>query len=173
MTEKKTSLYDIAKEVELLDDLLMQNDGEIDSDSEELLNQVETLLEHKADGVVEFIEQQKNLIAIAGTRIKEFQEFKKSRENSINRIIEYTIMCMNKMDKKVINGNFHKISFRKPSVKVSITDEDKIPLEFLTVKSTTSINLNEIKKAIKTGEVVDGAELIDGNQTVSFGKRTN
>jgi CxxC motif-containing protein len=53
-----------------------------------------------------------------------------------------------------------KINFRK-SQTVEILDEDLIDKEFKTVKVTTSISKAEIKKAIKNGQIVVGADLID------------
>ena len=56
----------------------------------------------------------------------------------------------------------NKISWRR-SDEVSITDAAKIPSEYTTVKTEVSINKANIKIAIKTGAVVEGAELVYKN----------
>ena len=52
------------------------------------------------------------------------------------------------------------VSYRT-SKAVAITDETKIPEQFLTVKTITTPNKTEIKKFISDGGTVEGAEIIE------------
>jgi len=54
------------------------------------------------------------------------------------------------------------ISWRK-STKVNITDEESIPDDYASLVLTRKIDKAELKKALKAGEEIDGAELVEGN----------
>ena len=51
------------------------------------------------------------------------------------------------------------ITLGKPSKMVLITDEDKIPPDYLNIKTSVSPMKAEILKALKNGESVPGAEM--------------
>ena len=170
---KKISLWELSEEFEILEELLIESGGEITEDHQELIEHVEMLLKTKADGVVGFINKQKDLMKIASEKIKDLQEFKKAREKSIDSFSNYIIQCMNKLEMEKIQGDFNKISIRKPTKIVSIDDESEIPPAFIQViPATVSIDKNAIKKALKTGEYVNGASLADGKKSLNISKRT-
>ena len=52
-----------------------------------------------------------------------------------------------------------KLSYRK-SESVNITDIDSVPKEYIKIKTEVSADKTNIKKAIKTGQYIDGAELV-------------
>lgn len=54
------------------------------------------------------------------------------------------------------------ISRRAGSVSVNITNEDDIPSQLMTVKTTTAPDKAAIKRAIEAGETIPGAELVRG-----------
>lgn len=52
-----------------------------------------------------------------------------------------------------------KLSYRK-SESVNITDIDSVPKEYIKTKTEVSADKTNIKKAIKAGQHIDGAELV-------------
>ena len=46
-------------------------------------------------------------------------------------------------------------------------DETKIPKEFIKVKTTESISKTDLGKALKNGEIIEGAELVE-NKTLQI-----
>lgn len=54
----------------------------------------------------------------------------------------------------------NKITYRK-SIAVNITDADKLPEEFIVIEKKP--NKTAIKEALKEGEIIDGAELIENS----------
>jgi len=56
----------------------------------------------------------------------------------------------------------NRISWRR-SDEVQITDEEKIPVEYKTERLEVVVNKADVKKAIKAGITIDGAELIAKN----------
>lgn len=81
---------------------------------------------------------------------------RKTKENKINFLknILSNILNYEKFETSKI-----VLSFRK-SEQVQIADVDNLPKKFLTEKVSISPNKTEIKKAIKSGQKVQGAELI-------------
>ena len=64
------------------------------------------------------------------------------------------------MQGAVHNSARNKITWRKSDY-VNITDEEKIPQLYKTTTVEVKVNKNEIKAAMKSGAVVDGAELVE------------
>ena len=65
-----------------------------------------------------------------------------------------------------IESPLFKISLRKPSKVVQIENEDSLPSEF--IKTTTAPKKADIAKALKAGEEVSGARLIDGKAGITI-----
>ncbi|HHT7827244.1 TPA: siphovirus Gp157 family protein [Streptococcus suis] len=70
---------------------------------------------------------------------------------------------MNELERTALNTGLFKLSLRKTE-SVTIFDPSKLADEFLKVK--VEPNKTEIKKAIKNGQVVFGAELTEGRSVV-------
>jgi hypothetical protein len=88
--------------------------------------------------------------------LKERQARKTSKSDSLKQWLS-TILNGSKFES---SRNF--ISWRQ-SDEVQVIDETKIPIEYKTEKTEVCICKNDIKKAIKAGAVVAGAELVYKN----------
>ena len=67
---------------------------------------------------------------------------------------------MNGIGLNKVEGKLFKISFRKSKI-VRIIDETKIPKEFIKVKTTETVSKTDLGKALKNGEFIEGAELVE------------
>jgi len=94
------------------------------------------------------------------------QDFKRARENAIERLKDYAYKAMQHMGKDKITGEMGSISIRKPSQVVQIDDESKIPNEF--VFFAKSIEKAKLKEALKHGEIIEGARLVDGSRSITI-----
>ena len=169
----KINLWDIAEEFEALEEMIIDAGGEVTGSHDELMEHVESILKTKTDGVVGYIDQQKDLIKLADEKIKALTDFKKARKKAIEGLSGYVIACMEKMETPKIQGSFHKIAIRKPVQIVSIDDETKVPMSFTKViPATVSIDKVELKKALKNGEIIEGITLVDGKKSLTISKRT-
>lgn len=162
----KISLYQITEEFKALDELLEQEGGEISDASEELESSIAQLLTSKVDACVEYRIQEKDLIELAKQRIKQLQDFVKTKENKVKRYDEYIITCLERLDTKKVEGQLHSISIRKPSVSVNILDQDKIPAEYVTVETVIKIDKNKIRKALEDAPV-EGATLVSEKKSLT------
>ena len=113
-----------------------------------------------------FIKMQRNAEADAGLFKAEKDAFAKKQKEAEARAerfkerIKEAMMLTNQQ--KVDTGLF-KLSLRKTE-RVTISDPSNLPDEFLKVK--VEPNKAEIKKAIKNGQVVLGAELTEGRSVI-------
>lgn len=152
--ENKVSLYQIADSLKALEAM-----AEDSTELEPYLDSVELQLENKIDSIVKY---RQNLTATAEaiqSEIDRLLEMKKQRERLANRLKEYmsNTMLAHNIDK--IDTGLFKISFRE-SESTEIIDIESIPAEYLITKTTTSADKTAIKKAIKEGKEVKGAEVI-------------
>ena len=65
-----------------------------------------------------------------------------------------------------MEGNIHYLKFRKPSQIVEITDENKIPEQYVKVIVERKIDKMAIKEELKKGTLIDGACLWNGKESL-------
>lgn len=164
----ENSLFAIEQQ---LKDLFEQfNNDEENADAKALkLASLSDALVTKTDQVAAFRDSLDAFVEYLDDKIKELKERKEQYENKITRFDEYVANCLAIQDKKELVGQLYKIQKRKPSQVVEIVDETKIPIEFISVpEPKPSIMKAEIAKAIKAGEIVEGARLVDGKTSIQY-----
>lgn len=162
------SLYEITNEFKKLDELLEQSGGEVDESFELLEAEISALLTSKVDACVGYRERELDYVELAKKRIKQLQEFIKTKENKMSRFDGYIMQCMERFGKTELLGALRSIKTRKPSRSVVIENQDIIPAEFVTIVQDIKISKKEISDAIKSGREVPGASLVSGKPTLMF-----
>ena len=112
----------------------------------------------KLDSYAFKVKENKVIIESVAEEIKRLQAYKKSIERMSERLIEVLTFEHGGKTYKDKLGRY-SVNFRK-NKSVEITDEKKIPADFLTPQPP-KISKTEIKKAIEAGAVVPGAEIIE------------
>ena len=84
------------------------------------------------------------------------------------KVKQELIVAMQENGQSKAEFDFVVAKIKKPAQVVSIIKKDKIDKKFIKVKETESIDKNAIKKALKAGEKVEGAELTDGVASVTI-----
>jgi hypothetical protein len=178
VTDKtKVTLYGLTSDMQALENLLDQATatGEIEGQEEavgQLQNELTAMLQGKVDNVVYFNEYLEDTIEAASKRIKQLQDLKKTLENKQEGFQKYLLCCLDKLDTAEIRGDLKKIMVKKPTKKVEIEDENLLPVEFVKVTRTVAPMKTEIAKAIKAGQEVPGAKLIDGERSIKLSNLT-
>lgn len=154
------TLYEITESyLKALDDI------QIDEETGEILNaeeidQLTDDLNQKTDSVGRYI---KNLDAFT-TALKEEEAKLAQRRKTAEKKLDYlkTLLtsCMDASGRDKYESAAVKISFRI-STQVNIFDEKALPEAFVTEVITTKADKTAIKKAIQSGVVVNGAELVE------------
>ena len=154
------SIFNIGNELQLIINEIIESGGEITPETENALMIKESELSEKSIKYGYVIKAMEYDVSTIDEEIKRLGAIKKVRNNTIERLKNVLSETMQNFDVPEIATPTLKINFRK-SQSVEILDEDLIDKQFKTVKVTTSINKTEIKKAIKSGQVVVGADLKD------------
>ena len=162
-------LYELTQNYRNLESLL-DNLGEQEGLTVEMihgaLGQVEDDINTKIENTCKVIKEiEADSIGI-DEEIKRLSALKKQKENAVKKLKEYVEFEMNGIGLNKVEGKLFKISFRISKV-VKVLDETKIPKEFIKVKTTESISKTDLGKALKSGEVIEGAELVE-NKTLQI-----
>ena len=145
--------------MQLIVNELIANGGELTDELQDQLQITESQMKQKASGYAQVIRAMKYDNDVVDAEIKRLQAIKKVRKNTTERLQNALSDAMQQFEMDVIETPTTKISFRS-SQSVEITDENAIDKQFKTQIITTKIDKMEIKRAIKGGATVDGAELI-------------
>jgi hypothetical protein len=160
------SLYKISEDFRNLMSQIDECEGEIDEQKEVLLVQLACAIENKVDCCVEWLRKLEAEADEASQRVKELKQIEEQKEKAIESYKLYLSRCMKMISKDKLKGSLHSMTLRKPSKKVEIIDENKIPMQFVEVKEVISISKTAIKKALDAGEIVEGAQLVDGVESL-------
>lgn len=158
------TLYAITSEQLRINELLEESGGELTPEIEEALTLNEENFLVKSEGYIESIARFKALAEAADVRIKEMQRIKKTAENSKRRLEERLLWALQTMGRDKVEVGLRKLTLRMTTA-VNITDETAIPAEYIKVE--TSVDKMRIKEALKSGEVITGAELVT-NQSIQI-----
>jgi hypothetical protein len=162
----KQSIFQISVELGIIIDQIIEAGGELTPELEEALSIKEGQLETKATKYGYAIKTMEYESQIIDEEIKRLQDLKKVRQNTMQRLKDVLSTTMQSFDIPEIQTPTLKVNFRKSS-SVEILDEDKIPAEFVTIKQTKTVRKVDIKKAIKEGREIEGAQLVE-NQNLQI-----
>ena len=155
------SLYELTNATLELEEMLMS--GDIDEDT--YRDTIESLnIENKIENICKVI---KNLTAEAEMYKVEkdrLSERQKTAENGIKRLKDSLLHYMLTTEQNKVKQGVFSVRINR-SDSVSITDPLSIPTDYLKLSEPT-INKAEIKKALKNGDEIPGAELVKNESIV-------
>lgn len=151
------TLFNITAEQKRINDALMELDGELTPELEEALVINAENFAVKAEGYAISIHQFEAVEDAADAEIKRLTAIKKSATRAKTHLKDNLAYGMEVMGYDKVDMGLHKISFRT-STAVNITDEAYIPNQYIKVE--TSIDKMALKKDLKAGLVIEGAELV-------------
>ena len=152
------SLYEIENNYLELIEQVIENDGELTPEMEQALEISKQDLEVKSIAYVQVIKTTEAYISGIDAEIKRLQALKKQNESLVDRLKSNLLNAVNVFG--AFTSGFHKFGTRKStSVNVTIEAND-LPKEFKTVKVTEAPDKVAIKKALESGEVIEGCELV-------------
>ena len=151
------SLFNITAEQKRINDALMELDGELTPELEEALVINAENFAVKAEGYAISIHQFEAVEDAADAEIKRLTAIKKSATRAKTHLKDNLAYGMEVMGYDKVDMGLHKISFRT-STAVNITDEVRIPNNYIKVE--TKIDKEALRRDLKAGLVVEGAELV-------------
>ena len=150
------SIFQIAAEYKQLENLLLENGGEITPEIEAALAINEANLATKAENYALLIRKHEGMQDVIDAEIKRLTQMKKSSQNLTTRLKDALAFGMHTCECDKMEVGTFKIGFRK-STSVVIDEENAIPAEY--VKVSTTIDKKGISDALKSGAIISGAHL--------------
>jgi uncharacterized protein YeeX (DUF496 family) len=162
-----TSLYEISQ----THNQALLNMADMDDLPEEVINDTLEMLEgdfkDKAISVAAFFLNQEADIKAMKDAEKRIADRRKSIENRVNWMKNYLLSNMQRTGITSIDCPQFSIKLRNNPESVKVLDEDLIPDEYIVKKIEHSVDKVAIKNAIKSGEKIDGVELVR-SQSIMF-----
>lgn len=131
--------------------------------AEELADTLESItdtIDVKADNYAKIIRMQEGNINTLDAEIKRLTAFKASINSNIDKLTSNLKFAMEATGKTDIKTDLFKIKLAKNPAKLQLIDETKIPEDYFRVDFIRVLDKNAVKDAIKNGEIIEGAELI-------------
>lgn len=162
---KELSLYQIKNgfmELNNADDIS-------EEDKIKISEQLNIALKEKSSDIIWYHFQNKDLIEQVDNEIKRLQAFKKFLLNRDERYNNYVMQNMKQLGIEKIETKGGSVQVAKSPLSVEITDENKIPTDFLKIEMVQKVDKNKIKEEFKkTGEVLDGVKYNTNNTYLKF-----
>lgn len=156
------SLFNLAKEYTDLYSALVssvdEETGEVDVDIAAALANVQGSFEEKAIATATVSRMLGNTVDEVSKEIDRLKRLKVHLEREDGRVKEYLKKAMELTGTEKVQGISASISFRQ-SEQTVIDNEEELPEEYITAKTTYTPNKTAIKTAIKAGKDVPGAHI--------------
>ena len=153
------SLYQINSEYLDIISQVEQAEGELTPELESALTINKAELEVKSIAYIEVIKQRESFNARIDEEVKRLQAIKKANDNLVLRLKNNLLNAVNMFGN--FDAGFLKLSTRKSkSVEVNI-DTNDLPKEFKSIKVTESPDKTAIKKAIESGQEIEGCRIVE------------
>lgn len=155
------SLKSIRADIIALEQLILENEGEVNETLETWLEINETNLAVKTDAYKFFIDQLEQGAEFFKAKEKEANQARKQYENLIERMKANLKFTMQSLNTDELRGNEYRYKLSKSKPKVEILDEEKLPAMFLKEQVIYSPDKDMIKTELESGNPVEGARLVE------------
>ena len=166
------TLYELTARQQRIEDMLVENGGELTPELEAELNDNTEALTEKVDGYHHIIRRMEAQAAAFKKAKEEMAEKQRICNNAVKRIKEHLAHVMQAGGITKLEGELAKVTLRRNEV-VNVYDEDELMKPYHMVIETLKANLppfitvdvkvnnTALKEDITAGKPVAGAELTD------------
>ncbi|MEK3729669.1 siphovirus Gp157 family protein [Lysinibacillus sp. FSL W8-0953] len=155
------TLYELTDQYKMLQNYIEENNAE---GFELALSQIIGDIGEKLEGYAMVLKNIESDIAGIKSEEKRLADRRKAMESNLARIKENMADALLTVEGNRVKTEKFTFSFRK-STSVQIENDATIPPQFIKVEKT--ISRSELAKALKAGEQIEGAQLIE-NQSLSI-----
>lgn len=131
---------------------------EEDADAKKALDIIDGAIEEKADSIAKLIRELEVETKAIKSEEDRLSSRRKALENKTKWLKSYLEESMIAIDKKKFKTDLFSFSIQKNRASLKIKDESKVPEEFVIIEKR--INKEELTKAVKDGNYLDCAELV-------------
>ena len=164
MSEKESAI-DIAQKIHDLS--LVQ--GLDEQTLKDTMDSLQAPLNDKLEGIVYLMRQNSKDIASIQVDIDEYrhaQKTKKALQTQNDRLHDYMTEVIMATGKNTVRTGKHLFKVKHKSYVTNILDEAKIPDNYKEQETSWKIDKTAIGKAIRSGEQIPGAEVVETHKTV-------
>lgn len=152
-----SSIYELNKDYAELSAMLEAAETEEEIQAiQDTLEMINVSIEEKLENTGKFIKNTESDITGIKAEIERLTAMKKTKENFVERLKNNVEYAMKQKGLDALTVGTFKCGYRK-SESVEITNLDVIPAEFTKVE--IKADKTAIKRALKAGETVEGAEI--------------
>lgn len=150
------SLYEITSDFKSL--MNKAEEGELTQEEyNKIGEELAVQLQAKSANIIAYYQNENTLIDAIDLQIKRLQEYKKLKQNSLDRFKQYVKENMERLDITKIETELGVVSIAKSPISVEIVNEDEIPNEFKQEVKSIKIDKKAISDNFKsTGEIPNG-----------------
>lgn len=160
------SLYELSTDlVELMDVEDVEISEEIKS---QIIEGIEAAIEDKSGSIIAVIKNYEATVNAIKEEEKRLASNRKSIENKVAKLKDYTLECLSKTGKKKVETTLGTISLRKKPISLLVENEDLIPAIYKTTKEVVSVDKNTIKDFMKKGHEVEGCRLSEEGYSLTI-----
>lgn len=159
-------LYELTKEVQNLEDLYLmaidEETGEVKDTEilEQLENELNNQLSEKGAGIIKVLRNSESMIEALKNEEDRLKKIRKTMENKKENFKKYILTNMLRAGIKKIETELGSMTLRNSDA-IEVFDEALIDEKFINIKIEKKADKTAIKKAIKDGEEIQGARLIN------------
>lgn len=153
------SLYSITTEYRMLMQEIEECEGVLTPELEEGLQINKEELVVKSENYVHVIKSQEAYLSAIDNEIKRLQALKKQKEKAVDVLKSYLLQAVENFG--TFTSGFFTFSTRKSSSVEVFCDVNDLPSTYKTAKVTMTADKAEIKKALQSGEQIDGCAIIE------------
>lgn len=153
-------LYELSQNFRNLQQVL-ENAGEDENLKELVINSMKELecdLSTKVENIVRLIKNLQAEVEALKAEEKRLAKERKIRENKIENLQGYLFDTINELEKKEVKGGIFTVSIKKNPPKTVVEELNAIPKQFIV--NTPSVDKKMLKEALKNGEIIEGAKLV-------------
>lgn len=166
--EQTRSLVAIIKDFNALDELLIEQSGELCPTLENWMQINEHNLAEKVDNYKLYIEHLES-------RNEYFKGIKEQANNAQNvfknmvlKMKENLRFAMEGMKTDELRGDMYRYKLSKPKRKIVISNRDEVPLEFTKEVLSIEIDMDLVEKAITEGRSIPGIKIEETQSLLSY-----
>lgn len=148
------NLYDLTGNWQKVYDMDLDEETWFDT-----LTSIDEAIEDKAENIAKLIRSLDADVEAYNNEIKRLSDRKRVAENKIKSVKAYLQSNMEQLGKEKFKTELFSFGIQNNPAGVDITNEQAIPVEFITVETVKKIDKRGLIQALKDGEDISGAEL--------------
>ena len=153
------NLFEISQDYRKLAELLEDNEGLHNEDTEKALEFLQDNIEIKVQNCVNLVKNWNNDIDSISKEIKRLQGLKKTKTNAVANMKNYILVSMTTAKWDKIDLGLDKVTIANNPGSLIIDSDELIPKEYITTEVVSKVDTNALKKYIKDHGDIDGVRL--------------